>query len=320
MIERQYAHPGYRRVGVRRCALALRLPRRDWVAWRDGAGIRAAPDRCPHRGTRLIDRAGLRRRAFECAVPRLALRRRWTVHGDPGAARHRAAGVVSARDRALAEPGTAVAAARRRSTVAATALAPGPTPGCATLSVGPDVATSAPRIVLPRPGALRPSSTVRLGDRRHTAVGAYRIEDPARLRRHRAAAPGSRAIPSRRQAGAAVDTAMNCWHRSRRGCAKVASATTDLLRRRIALFVCRSGRADRVSGRPRVERRPTGYGNENSRSSGAVTLRQLPLGRRSASARRPFQRFYRRFLVERGIGFKREPPGRGAAAAAQCRR
>ncbi|MBX3606549.1 MAG: aromatic ring-hydroxylating dioxygenase subunit alpha [Piscinibacter sp.] len=52
--EARHAHPVVAAPDLGAAPLAVRLLGEDWVLWRDAAGApRAAPDRCPHRGTRL---------------------------------------------------------------------------------------------------------------------------------------------------------------------------------------------------------------------------------------------------------------------------
>lgn len=53
-IESRFAHPVVAADALGTAPLAVRLLGEDYVLWRDGAGqVQAAPDRCPHRGTRL---------------------------------------------------------------------------------------------------------------------------------------------------------------------------------------------------------------------------------------------------------------------------
>lgn len=53
-IESRHAHPVLDAGALRDAPVGVRLLGADWVLWRDAHGIaRAAPDRCPHRGTRL---------------------------------------------------------------------------------------------------------------------------------------------------------------------------------------------------------------------------------------------------------------------------
>jgi phenylpropionate dioxygenase-like ring-hydroxylating dioxygenase large terminal subunit len=54
VIERRFAHPVAGAAQLGAAPLSVRLLSDDYVLWRDGSGaVRAAPDRCPHRGTRL---------------------------------------------------------------------------------------------------------------------------------------------------------------------------------------------------------------------------------------------------------------------------
>ena len=54
MLERRFAHPVLDASALGDAPVAVRLLGDDFVLWRDAAGVpRAAPDRCPHRGTRL---------------------------------------------------------------------------------------------------------------------------------------------------------------------------------------------------------------------------------------------------------------------------
>lgn len=54
MIERRFAHPVAGAAQLGAAPLSVRVLSDDYVLWRDGIGAaRAAPDRCPHRGTRL---------------------------------------------------------------------------------------------------------------------------------------------------------------------------------------------------------------------------------------------------------------------------
>lgn len=54
MSERRFAHPVLDAAGLGAAPVAVRLLGDEVVLWRDEAGVpRAAPDRCPHRGTRL---------------------------------------------------------------------------------------------------------------------------------------------------------------------------------------------------------------------------------------------------------------------------
>lgn len=54
MVERRFAHPVLDAPALGDAPVAVRLLGDDVVLWRDAAGVpRAAPDRCPHRGTRL---------------------------------------------------------------------------------------------------------------------------------------------------------------------------------------------------------------------------------------------------------------------------
>ncbi len=53
-IERRFAHPVLDASALGAAPVAVRVLGDDIVLWRDAAGVpRAAPDRCPHRGTRL---------------------------------------------------------------------------------------------------------------------------------------------------------------------------------------------------------------------------------------------------------------------------
>ncbi len=53
-IERRFAHPVLDASALGAAPVAVRVLGDDVVLWRDAAGVpRAAPDRCPHRGTRL---------------------------------------------------------------------------------------------------------------------------------------------------------------------------------------------------------------------------------------------------------------------------
>lgn len=53
-VERRWAHPLADEAALGEAPLAVRLLGEDWVLWRDAAQRPwAAPDRCPHRGTRL---------------------------------------------------------------------------------------------------------------------------------------------------------------------------------------------------------------------------------------------------------------------------
>lgn len=52
--EARLSHPVAAVTDLGEAPLSVRLLGEDWVLWRDAAGVpRAAPDRCPHRGTRL---------------------------------------------------------------------------------------------------------------------------------------------------------------------------------------------------------------------------------------------------------------------------
>ncbi len=54
MVERRFAHPVLDASALGDAPVAVRLLGDEFVLWRDVAGVpRAAPDRCPHRGTRL---------------------------------------------------------------------------------------------------------------------------------------------------------------------------------------------------------------------------------------------------------------------------
>lgn len=53
-IESRHAHPVLDAAALRDAPVGVRLLGEDWVLWRDAQRVpRAAPDRCPHRGTRL---------------------------------------------------------------------------------------------------------------------------------------------------------------------------------------------------------------------------------------------------------------------------
>lgn len=53
-IESRHAHPVLDAGALRDAPVGVRLLGADWVLWRDAQGApRAAPDRCPHRGTKL---------------------------------------------------------------------------------------------------------------------------------------------------------------------------------------------------------------------------------------------------------------------------
>lgn len=178
MEERRFAHPVLDALGLGDAPVAVRVLGDDIVLWRDETGTpRAAPDRCPHRGTRLslgricagqiecpyhgwrFDGAG--RCVHIPALPEFTPPATHAVatfgvieaHGllwlrlDPGAALPRFDGETDARLRKL--------------------------------NVGPyDVAASAPRIVenfldLAHFGFVHEGW---LGDRAHVALEAYRVE------------------------------------------------------------------------------------------------------------------------------------------------
>ena len=179
--ERRFAHPVLDAPALGDAPVAVRVLGDDFVLWRDAAGVpRAAPDRCPHRGTRL----SLGRTCdgqIECPY------HGWRFDGDgrcvavpalPGFAAPASHGLVTHR---LSEAHGLLwlqfeAEATRPHFEAET------DPTLRKLNVGPyDVAASAPRIVenfldLAHFGFVHEGW---LGDRAHAQLADYRIEPTA---------------------------------------------------------------------------------------------------------------------------------------------
>lgn len=178
MQERRFAHPVLDASGLGDAPVAVRVLGGDFVLWRDEAGVpRAAPDRCPHRGTRLslgrncagqiecpyhgwrFDGAG--RCVYIPALPDFT---------PPATHAVATFGVVEAHGLLWLQL-DAEAALPRFDAETDTKLRK--------LSVGPyDVATSAPRIVenfldLAHFGFVHEGW---LGDRAHVALDSYRVE------------------------------------------------------------------------------------------------------------------------------------------------
>ena len=320
MIERQYAHPVLDASALPSDApLALRLLGEDWVAWRDGSGTpRAAPDPCPHRGTRLsLGRvcAG----ELECAY------HGWRFGGDgrctripalPGFEPPASHGLAT---RALAEFGSLLwlqpddtAPLTLPSFAAETGAA------LRKLSVGPyDVATSAPRIVenfldLAHFGFVHEGW---LGDREHTAVETYAIEQTL----GGFAATGCRAWQPRSHLRAAAGGTVEYRYELLAPFAallrKIARGTGEVLCDEIALFICpvepeasrvwfRLAVSDHTSSDDELRAFQHAIFMQDKPILEAQSPRRLPLGvgevhcaaDRSSSA-------YRRLLFERGVGF-----------------
>lgn len=179
--ERRFAHPVLDAPALGDAPVAVRVLGDDFVLWRDAAGVpRAAPDRCPHRGTRL----SLGRTCdgqIECPY------HGWRFDGDgrcvavpalPGFAAPASHGLVTHR---LSEAYGLLwlqfeAEATRPHFEAET------DPTLRKLNVGPyDVAASAPRIVenfldLAHFGFVHEGW---LGDRAHAQLADFRIEPTA---------------------------------------------------------------------------------------------------------------------------------------------
>ena len=319
MIERRYAHPVLDASALPADApVALRLLGEDWVAWRDGAGVpRAAPDRCPHRGTRLsIGRvcAG----ELECAY------HGWRFGGDgrctaipalPGFAPPASHGLAT---RTLAEFGGLLWLQPDGGAPLLPAFGAESDARLRYLSVGPyDVATSAPRIVenfldLAHFGFVHEGW---LGDRARTEVGAYRIEETP----NGFVATGCRAWQPRSHlraaAGGAVEYRYELLAPYAARLRKVARQRDEELCDEIALLVCPiEPEASRVWFRLAVDD-PASSDDDLRAFQHAIFLqdkpdleaqvpRLLPLGAgevhcaadRSSTA-------YRRYLIDRGIAF-----------------
>lgn len=180
--ERRFAHPVLDAPALGDAPVAVRVLGDDVVLWRDAAGVpRAAPDRCPHRGTRL-SLGRVCEGQIECPY------HGWRFDGDG-----RCVAIP-------ALPGFVPPAAHGLSTLAVVeahgllwlqpdAAAPLPQFSAETdaklrkLNVGPyDVAASAPRIVenfldLAHFGFVHEGW---LGDRDHAQLADYRVEPTAR--------------------------------------------------------------------------------------------------------------------------------------------
>ena len=221
-------------------------------ATRTGAP-RAAPDRCPHRGTRL-SLGRVCDGQLECAVPRLALCRQRPLRGHTRRARLRAAGLARHwRLRPLVEAhGPALAAARRRRCRPAAPSTPRPTRACASSMSAPTTWPPARR------ASSRTSSTWRTSascTRAGSATAPHRVVDYGvsgpggcdRLHRHAAAAPGNRRATACRPKAAWVDYATTC-------CAPYTAVLQQSARR--AGRLSRRDRAvrlpDRARGQPRL--------------------------------------------------------------------
>lgn len=179
--ERRFAHPVLDAPALGDAPVAVRVLGDDFVLWRDAAGVpRAAPDRCPHRGTRL-SLGRVCDGQIECPY------HGWRFDGDgrcvavpalPGFAAPASHGLVTHR---LSEAYGLLwlqfeAEATRPHFEAET------DPTLRKLNVGPyDVAASAPRIVenfldLAHFGFVHEGW---LGDRAHAHLADYRIEPTA---------------------------------------------------------------------------------------------------------------------------------------------
>ena len=317
MIEAQHAHPVLDAGALGEAPVAVRLLGEDVVLWRDAAGTpRAASDHCPHRGTRL-SLGRVCDGEIECAY------HGWRFAGDGRCTR------IPALPDFTPPPSYAVPTFALAEAYGLLWLQPdGGAPqvpafaaetraGLRKLSVGPyDIATSAPRIVenfldLAHFGFVHEGW---LGDRSHTALGPYRVEEtPTGF-----VATECRAWQPRRNLAAAEGSPVEYRYELTAPFAAVLTKLPqpqDGTRDEIALFICPvEPEASRVWFRLAVT--DTASSDEELRTfQHAIFMQDRPVLESQSPKRLPLAggelhcaadrsaSVYRRFLLERGIAF-----------------